>query len=265
MANLTDADKVLRNDTGKSIVSKLDGIKDAIVAQGGGAHSLDQLSDVDIDSQTLAAGQSIVYNDVTEKFENGEVSTVAALDDLTDVDIDSQTLAAGDSLRNDGNGNWINEPTTVAMTQDDWDDIQDKSAWRNAHTNTHLVITDAPNLNATAQNLSYDGGVTSTYDEVENIKDTALQMATFDFTKTINATTQAIYYILRSDFNLPTGAKVKSCFLRENTYNSVNAGGLVYSARANETATNAIDGAIYNGTNTNRTYNITATVFYTLS
>jgi hypothetical protein len=32
---------------------------------------------------------------------------------------------------------------------------------------TTYVITDAPNLNATAQNLSYDGGVTSTWDKVE--------------------------------------------------------------------------------------------------
>lgn len=79
MANLTDADKVLRNDVGKSIASKLDDIADAIVAQGGGAHSLGQLSDVDIDTTTLAEGQSIVYNETTQKFENGEVSTVAAL------------------------------------------------------------------------------------------------------------------------------------------------------------------------------------------
>ena len=34
MANLTDADKVIRNDVGKSIASKLDDITDAIVAQG---------------------------------------------------------------------------------------------------------------------------------------------------------------------------------------------------------------------------------------
>ena len=32
------------------------------------------------------------------------------------------------------------------------------------------VITDAPNLNATAQDLSYDGGATSTHDEVESLK-----------------------------------------------------------------------------------------------
>ena len=168
MANLTDADKVLRNDVGKSIASKLDDIADAIVAQGGGAHSLGQLSDVDIDTQTLAEGQAIVYNSTTQKFENGEVSTVAALDDLTDVSITS--AQKGDSLRNDGNGNWVNEPTTIEMTSVEWEAIADKQAWRNAHKNTYLVITDAPNLNATAQNISYDGGADTVWNKIEGIK-----------------------------------------------------------------------------------------------
>lgn len=171
MANLTDADKVIRNDVGKSIVSKLDDIADAIVQQGGGAHSLGQLSDVDIDTQTLAEGQSIVYNETTQKFENGEVSTVAALDDLTDVSITS--AQQGDSLRNDGNGNWINEPTTIEMTSVEWDAIADKQAWRNAHKNTHLVITDAPNLNVTAQDISYDGGADTVWDKVEAVDELA--------------------------------------------------------------------------------------------
>ena len=232
-----------------------EGVKNAIPDE------LDDLSDVTY-TGTPAMGEAVVWDG--SKWTNGTVSTVGSIDDLNDVDTTGK--AEGDSLRYDSNdGEWKAKPTTVAMTSAEWGAIPDQTAWKNAHTNTHLVITDAPNLNATAQDLSYDGGVTSTYDEVESIKDTALQMATFDFTKSINATTQAVYYILRSDFNLPTGAKVKSCFLRENTYNTVNAGGLVYSARANETATNAIDGAIYNGTNTNRIYNITATVFYTLT
>lgn len=70
MANLTDADKVIRNDVGKSIASKLDDIADAIVAQGGGAHSLGQLSDVNIDTQTLAAGQILEYDDNDGKWKN---------------------------------------------------------------------------------------------------------------------------------------------------------------------------------------------------
>jgi len=100
---------------------------------------------------------------------------------------------------------------------------------------------------------------------VNEVNGGALRLATFDFSKAVNATTQALYTISRTDLSLPTGAKVKSAFLRENTYNSVNAGGLEYSARANESASYAVEGAIYNGTNASRTYQITATVFYTLS
>ena len=92
-----------------------------------------------------------------------------------------------------------------------------------------------------------------------------VRCATFDFDKAINATTQATYYIARTDFPLPTRAKVKSAFLRERTSSNVNAGGLVYSAQVSESGTNAIEGTIYNGTNANRTYQIQATVLYTLA
>ena len=57
MANLTDADKVLRNDTGKDIVAKLDAIKTAIEngggGGGGGGSSITK-------SATLTAGTSSV-------------------------------------------------------------------------------------------------------------------------------------------------------------------------------------------------------------
>lgn len=92
-----------------------------------------------------------------------------------------------------------------------------------------------------------------------------VQIATFDFSKTVAATTQATYGITRNDFNLPNNAVAVSVFLREYTANSVNAGGLEYSAYVNPTATNAVLGAIYNGTGISRTYSITATLFYVLS
>ena len=59
------------------------------------------------------------------------------------------------------------KPDTVTMTQSAWDAIADKAAWRNAHKNTLLILTDAPNLNATSEDLSYDGGATSTHDVIE--------------------------------------------------------------------------------------------------
>lgn len=124
--------------------------------------------------------------------------------------------------------------------------------------NALYVITDAPNLNAKADDIEYSSGVT-----VKQAIDSKIQIATFNFTKKINATTQATYFIARTDFNLPSNAVAVSVFLRENIANSVNAGGLVYSAYVNPTANNAVEGAIYNGTNTSRTYSITATLFYT--
>ena len=198
MANLTDADKVIRNDVGKTIASKLDDIADAIVQQGGGAHSLGQLSDVDIDTTTLAEGQSIVYNPTTQKFENGEVSTVAALDDLTDVSITS--AQKGDSLRNDGNGNWVNEPTTIEMTLSEWNAIADKQAWRNAHKNTHLVLTDAPNLDETAKQISYDGGTDTVWDKVEAVQTDKADKSALTWTL-LGETTGTAEQMLPSDWN----------------------------------------------------------------
>lgn len=107
------------------------------------------------------------------------------------------------------------------------------------------------------------GSATNTKSYIDSGLSGRVQIATFDFSKTINATTQVTYGITRSDFNLPNNAVAVSVFLREYVANSVNAGGLVYSAYVNPTATNAVLGAIYNGTNTQRTYSITATLFYT--
>ena len=182
---------------------------------------------------------------------NGTVSTVGNLDDLSDVDTTSK--ASGDSLRYDGN-EWVAKPTTIEMTQAEYNAIVDFTPY----ANTHIVITDAPNLNPTASDIEYSSGVT-----VKQAIDSKIQIATFNFTKTINATTQATYFIARTDFNLPSNAVAVSVFLRENIANSVNAGGLVYSAYVNPTANNAVEGAIYNGTNAQRTYSITATLFYT--
>lgn len=65
MANLTDADKVLRNDTGKDIASKLDAIKSAIQNQ---STTLNNLSDVSILS--VQDGQFLKYNSIEQKWEN---------------------------------------------------------------------------------------------------------------------------------------------------------------------------------------------------
>lgn len=61
---------------------------------GGGASALDDLSDVSIDTSTLASGQVIKY-DGTSWVNGTESGGASAFEDLTDVDIDSATLSNG--------------------------------------------------------------------------------------------------------------------------------------------------------------------------
>lgn len=125
------------------------------------------LKDVNITSPTQ--GEALVF-DNDGNLVNGTVSTVGNLDDLNDVDTTGK--ASGDSLRYDGN-DWVAKPTTVEMTQAEWNAIADKTTWRNAHKNTHLVIKDAPNLNPTASDIEYSSGVTvkQAIDSKANISD----------------------------------------------------------------------------------------------
>ena len=141
-----------------------------------------------------------------------------------------------------------------------------------ATTGDYDDLLNKPTIPANAELLPIESGsATNTKDYIDSglsgkaDKTSAVYIATYSFSKTINATTQITYSILRTNFNLPNNAVVVSVFLRENIANLVNAGGLVYSAYVNPTATNAVEGAIYNGTAISRTYSITATLLYTLS
>ena len=141
-----------------------------------------------------------------------------------------------------------------------------------ATTGDYDDLLNKPTIPANAELLPIESGsATNTKDYIDSglsgkaDKTSAVYIATYSFSKTINATTQTTYSILRTNFNLPNNAVVVSVFLRENIANLVNAGGLVYSAYVNPTATNAVEGAIYNGTAISRTYSITATLLYTLS
>ena len=110
---------------------------------------LNDLSDVDITTPT--SGEAVVWDG--SKWVNGTVSTVGSIDDLNDVDTSGKAI--GDSLRYNGN-DWIAKPTTIEMTQADYNDIVDFTPY----ANTHIVITDAPNLNPTASDIEYSSGVT---------------------------------------------------------------------------------------------------------
>ena len=98
---------------------------------------------------------------------------------------------------------------------------------------------------------------------ISGLSDNGLHIAKFSFTKSINATTEATFFVTRTDFNLPTGAKVVDGYIKQ--YSSVNTNNYwAYACITNPTATNALQGAIYNPTNSNRNYTVLATVFYTL-
>ena len=112
---------------------------------------LNDLSDVNISSPS--SNQALVWDADNNKWTNGEVSTVGNLDDLNDVDTTGK--ASGDSLRYDGN-EWVAKPTTIEMTQAEYNAIVDFTPY----ANTHIVITDAPNLNPTASDIEYSSGVT---------------------------------------------------------------------------------------------------------
>ena len=77
------------------------------------AMGIDDLDDVEIDEQTLAAGQGIVYDAVTGKWTNGEVSTSSTLEELTDVDINSPSNNQA-LIFDSANNVWINQTITAA-------------------------------------------------------------------------------------------------------------------------------------------------------
>jgi len=131
------------------------GIPYAVTSEGIDAaipKDLDDLSDVT--TTTPSSGEALVWDGT--KWTNGTVSTVGSIDDLNDVDTTGK--ADGDSLRYDANASeWVAKPVTVALTQAEYDALQLSG---DLAPNTHYVITDAPNLNATASNIEYSSGVT---------------------------------------------------------------------------------------------------------
>ena len=120
---------------------------------------LDDLNDVE--TTAPAQGEALVWDGT--KWVNGTVSTVGNLDDLSDVDTTGKQ--EGDSLRYNGL-EWVAKPTVVEMTQAEYNSIVDFTPY----ANTHIVITDAPNLNPTASDIEYSSGV-SVADELNNKAD----------------------------------------------------------------------------------------------
>ena len=121
----------------------------------------DELADLtDVELTAPAIGEALVYDGT--KFVNGTVSTVGSIDDLNDVDTTGK--AEGDSLRYDsGSSEWVAKPIVIEVTQAEYDQLVLDG---DLQPLTTYVLTDAPNLNATSEDLSYDGGATSTHDAI---------------------------------------------------------------------------------------------------
>ena len=142
------------------------------------------LKDVNISSPTQ--GEALVFDEYGNLI-NGTVSTVGNLDDLSDVDTDGKVT--GDSLRYDG-AEWVAKPTTIEMTQAEYNAIVDFTPY----ANTHIVITDAPNLNATASDIEYSSGVTvaDKIDSKANTSDLSTVATSGDYSDLLNKPTIAI-------------------------------------------------------------------------
>lgn len=125
--------------------------------------AIDELDDVEINNPQ--ANQAIVYNPITQKFENGEVSTVGGLNDLNDVTIDDTSLEEGQELVYNNTAEvFENKTTRVELTQAEYD------ALANPLPDVDYYITDAPSMQGTSADLSYDGDTDSVYDVVEQVK-----------------------------------------------------------------------------------------------
>lgn len=263
---------------------------------GGGSSTLAGLNDVDIDDQTLSDGQVLKYDSAEDKWINDDVGagghTIVAddgtdltqranlqfigaysednsVDDTTEVNVvRNMTKAQFDLLTADEKTGFINTTdetsqiyaTEIPMSALDSDTVAEKLDEKVDTADYTAELLPIESGSSTNTKDYIDSGLSGKAD-----KTSAVYIATYSFNKTINATTQTTYALGRTDFNLPANAVAVSTFLCENIANSVNAGGLVYSAYVNPTANNVVEGAIYNGTATSRTYSITATLLYTLS
>lgn len=185
---LTDADKVLRNDTGKDIVTQLTAIKTAIENGGGGG---------------------------------GGASTVSQLTDV----LLSATIPDGDVLVRDNNLTggklWKNKTITVELTQAEYDALE------NPLPDVDYYITDAPSMQGTSADLSYDGTTKSVYTKIEEVASDVSDLADVVDTKADKiitckmVQTTLTYNSSLNRFTLPSGVvrpvQPQQCLIGRNS------------------------------------------------
>ena len=275
-----DANPTAGHGVGFAVTSE--GVKnadDAVVALI--PTDLDDLSDVT--TTTPTSGEALVWDGT--KWTNG--TPTLGLDDLNDVTITTPT--DGEILvYNDGV--WENQanPASTANFAPDYDDTQTYNTNDKVIYQGLLYICNDDNVTGTWDATKWDAftvadvsgdSIPMSPSDPDKVADritalemsvsgkadltSAVQIATFTFTKSINATTEVTFFVTRTDFNLPTGAKVIDGYIKQSSYISTN-NTWAYACNVNQTGTNALQGAIFNPTASNRSYDIKATVFYTL-
>lgn len=97
-----------------------------------------------------------------------DTNTIAG---MTDVQLTSPTdndLLVYDSNLSGGK-TWKNAKKIVTCTKSQFDAWSANNSF--PYTDCKYIVTDAPNTNGTSEDLSYDGGVTSTHDMIEAVRD----------------------------------------------------------------------------------------------
>lgn len=147
--------------------------------------NLDDLDDVQIDFSTLADGQAVKWDAQNNKWVNGAVSTTSALVDLTDVALDSSIPDFSSLVYIATLGKWANKKLTIACTEAQYE------TWKNASPSqlipcTYYILTDAQNLNPTADDIEYSSGV-SVADELNDLESNKTQVKFAKATLTTNS------------------------------------------------------------------------------
>ena len=236
----------------------------ANVAFSGSYTDLNNTPDIPDVSDYYTKEQTYSQNEVNtllgQKADTSSLASVAISGDYDDL-INKPSIPAAqvnsDWNSSSGVSEILNKPTLATVaTSGDYTDL----------TNKPTVIqygSDLP-MSTTEPTSMVADRIEACETAISGLSDNGLHIAKFSFTKSINATTEATFFVTRTDFNLPTGAKVVDGFIKQSSYISTN-NIWAYACNVNQTGTNALQGAIYNPTNANRNYDVMATVFYTLA
>lgn len=160
VADQYDADAVVFD----SVPTAGHGVGFAVTSEGVLNSLPDELDDLDdVTTTSPAVGEALVWDGT--KWTNGTVSTVGSIDDLNDVDTTGK--ADNDNLRYDSTAQeWIAKPATVTLTQAEYDQLKLDG---DLLTGVNYIITDAPQLEYTADDISYDGSTVTARDMIVGV------------------------------------------------------------------------------------------------